>query len=105
MLGRGDVQIGWWVQGQGRWKENVGLEGVEIVSGISMILDAMEVLCDWTVIVCKVLSGQHWLSKMERAHVVSRKDRTAKTAENIENEDMTKAMTEMQGPAADLKSR
>jgi hypothetical protein len=42
---------------------------------------------------------------MERAHVVSRKDRTAKTAENIENEDMTKAMTEMQGLAADLKSR
>ena len=105
MLGSGEVQTGWCVQGQGRWKENVGFAGVEMWFAISMILDGVEVLCDWSVIVCRVLSCQHWFSKTVRAHTASRKPSTAKMAANIEIEDMTKGITEMQGPAADLTSR
>jgi hypothetical protein len=97
MLGRGKVHIGWCVQGQGRWKENVGLEGVGMLIAVSMILDGVVVLCDWSVIVCKVLSRQHWFSRMARAHTVSRKPSTAKMVANIEIEDMAMEMTEMQG--------
>lgn len=59
MLGRGGVQIGWCVQGQGRWKENTGLGLVGMPLAISIILDGVEVLWSWSVTVCKVLSDQH----------------------------------------------